>query len=446
MLSNVMPSRLLLAQPNRNNKYVTTLPFNPSTQPFIACLNRRMVSAERHRIHRWAYPEVGLSTRHKCPRGSIVHAYSVFADIDDSTTEDVIGQLPVIQVAAGDVVIREGEENHKVYLIESGQLGVWKGEPGKLGALRVATLRADDCFGEMSALAGGQVSATLTAETPAVLRTLALSNIADDKLRREIVLNVSKILIQRLGGANDLSLKEHNEKIQTLQLQVATSSLLTKSLMLLSAYIFIFAISIPLNKHLPSPSIVSSFLILMFFFVILHFLLSSGIPLAVYGMTLENWRWWLYQAVVYSIPFAAVFVIIKLTFSAIYPATFHLFEPDRMEKLVGTDSVSIYAAVGISYALLTFAQEFIRCTVQRSLHLFSVASEDRKDKGLQAMLVANVVFASLHVHLGPLFALGAFIGGLFWGWMYLRTNSYLATAFSHAMVGSTIVFVFGVPF
>lgn len=374
----------------------------------------------------------------------LVNSY-IFADFDPGKVDEILDRLPVIKVERGQTIIREGDSNKTVYLIESGELAVTKDSAGA-EPVRVATLGAGDCFGDMTALAGGGVSASLTAETPAVLRPIVLAEIADEKIREKFILNISRILIKRLSTTNDLIIAKHEEKMRAMHRQISSSSFSTKSMIMLSFYIFILSLINKFSEYVPSASIVSSALILIFFGVNLHFVLKSGIPLAQYGMTANRLGSQALQGIVYSLPMLAVFIALKVWMTTIDPDRYHLFEPDRLER-VGTTSMTVYVAVALSYALLSFAQEFIRCAVQRSLHLFAEASDDGSSKtGWQAMLVANIVFASLHMHLGPSFAAGAFIIGLFWGWMYLRTNSYLATAFSHALVGCIVIFVFGVPF
>lgn len=369
----------------------------------------------------------------------------IFADIDAAAVEKILDRLPVIRVDSGETVIREGDSNKTVYLIDSGQLAVLKGIAGS-EPVRVATLTSGDCFGDMTAIAGGVVSASLCADTPAVLRQISLTDITDEKIREKFILNISRVLVQRLSSTNNLIIAKHEEKMRAMKRQISSSSFTTKSMIMLSLYIFLLTVINNFSEYIPPISVVSSFLILAFFAVNLHFVLKSGIPLDQYGMTLKKWRSQALEGIVYSLPMLAVFIALKIALTMSNPERYHLFEPDRLQK-VGTTSMTIFVAVALSYTLLTFAQEFIRCAVQGSLHLFAEASEEKhKATGWEPMLVADIVFAALHMHLGPAFAAGAFIVGLFWGWMYLRTNSYLATAFSHALVGTVTVFVFGVPF
>jgi membrane protease YdiL (CAAX protease family) len=48
------------------------------------------------------------------------------------------------------------------------------------------------------------------------------------------------------------------------------------------------------------------------------------------------------------------------------------------------------------------------------------------------------------VHISLTFALAAFMPGLFWGYVFARTNSLLAASVSHVLIGGAGIFVFGI--
>jgi membrane protease YdiL (CAAX protease family) len=54
---------------------------------------------------------------------------------------------------------------------------------------------------------------------------------------------------------------------------------------------------------------------------------------------------------------------------------------------------------------------------------------------LWSILVSNLVFAAAHSNISFAFAVAAFIPGLFWGWIFARTNSLIAASLSHFMIG-----------
>ena len=101
-----------------------------------------------------------------------------------------------------------------------------------------------------------------------------------------------------------------------------------------------------------------------------------------------------------------------------------------------------WIAVGL-YLVLTPLQEFVaRCCLQAPLHAFLNGTPFRRH--LWSILVSNLVFAAAHSHISFAFAIAAFIPGLFWGWIFARTNSLVAASASHFMIGGAGIFLFGI--
>lgn len=96
------------------------------------------------------------------------------------------------------------------------------------------------------------------------------------------------------------------------------------------------------------------------------------------------------------------------------------------------------------YAVMSFAQEYVRAVVKGALALFYRTV--REDESWKYLLIANLIFAILYVHLSAMFALLSFTAGLLWGWIFQRERSYLAAATSHALTGVWVVFIVGVPY
>lgn len=93
-----------------------------------------------------------------------------FAGLPSAVFWDLIAAFQVRQLAARQVLFRQGDPGDALYVIQAGAVAVTVSAHGR--TLRRGVLRAGDAFGEISALDGGPRTATATAETDAILLRL----------------------------------------------------------------------------------------------------------------------------------------------------------------------------------------------------------------------------------------------------------------------------------
>jgi CRP-like cAMP-binding protein len=86
---------------------------------------------------------------------------------------DLIRRFDGHEIAAGTVVIREGDAGQGLFVVLSGEVEVSKRQAGGAGDLSLARLRAGDVFGEMSLLSNQPTSATVTAARASTILFLA---------------------------------------------------------------------------------------------------------------------------------------------------------------------------------------------------------------------------------------------------------------------------------
>ncbi len=96
----------------------------------------------------------------------------LFAGVSSAALEVAAARLVAVPVAAGEVVIREGDAADRFYIIETGTFVVDQLDPGTGLQRRLRTMKADEVFGELGLMHGAPRSATVTAEGPG--RLLAL--------------------------------------------------------------------------------------------------------------------------------------------------------------------------------------------------------------------------------------------------------------------------------
>jgi CRP-like cAMP-binding protein len=91
----------------------------------------------------------------------------MFRPLQLTTIEELAGQLERVEVATGDVVIRQGEPGDRFYIVEFGRLAV------TIDGRIVREVGPGDSFGEIALIRDVPRTATVTALVPASLGALA---------------------------------------------------------------------------------------------------------------------------------------------------------------------------------------------------------------------------------------------------------------------------------
>jgi small-conductance mechanosensitive channel/CRP-like cAMP-binding protein len=94
---------------------------------------------------------------------AILRSEALFECLSDEQIDSLVQQSRVSNFGRGERVIREGAEGDSMFVLLSGAAEVSISKNGT--SIPVATLRAPDCFGEMSLLTGERRTATVRAET-----------------------------------------------------------------------------------------------------------------------------------------------------------------------------------------------------------------------------------------------------------------------------------------
>jgi CRP-like cAMP-binding protein len=95
----------------------------------------------------------------------------LFKGIEPALIDELALQFRVADVAAGEVVIRQGEMGDHLYVVDSGDLEVSATLNNR--ASKLGDLHRGDFFGEIALLKGTPRGATITAVTTATLWTLS---------------------------------------------------------------------------------------------------------------------------------------------------------------------------------------------------------------------------------------------------------------------------------
>lgn len=128
---------------------------------------------------------------------------TLFRDMTDAELELLLSLATLVEYDTGEYIIREGEQDHNLFVLLSGQACIYKRSVAVQKAIK--DLAPGECFGEMSLIECRSRSASVRAMAPC--KTLRMDG---DKITvlPEIAIklyrNIAIMLSQRLRHANDL--------------------------------------------------------------------------------------------------------------------------------------------------------------------------------------------------------------------------------------------------
>ena len=142
-------------------------------------------------------------------------AMPLFAGLPEEVLQAVTGRLLLRHVPAGELVFAEGSPGDALYVIDSGQVEI--SSDRQAGSVVLASLGADEVFGEMALLTGKPRSSTARAATHTNLWVLYRSDF-DSLVNRypSVSLALSKVLSQRLTEMDRRFTESHLRGIKLL--------------------------------------------------------------------------------------------------------------------------------------------------------------------------------------------------------------------------------------
>jgi CRP-like cAMP-binding protein len=371
--------------------------------------------------------------------------YEAFRGLPVSVTEHIFSTLPTRHLAAGETLLSESQTNDALFFIEDGEVGVWKGDPGAVAGVHLATFTSGECCGEMSALNGQSATASVVAVRPTTVRTLRLADLpTEDGVRAAVTLNLARTLVSRLAQSTETLKTKHEAELRAMRVLASASGFITRILIALSCYMLALPVIAYVTPLLPTNSLISFLIIIVFFWIVLDYTTSQGATVRDFiHLNLDRWPRQLGRGFLWALPPMGLFLAVKIVIIALHPGQYALWDPRSAFSRESPPGFWLWLLFAFLYVALSFAQEFIRCVVQGTLDLLN--QRGTRTRPWLSIFVSGIVFASLHLHLSLLFAVQAALAGLFFGIVFWKERSYLAVAVAHSLVGIWTVFVVGVP-
>jgi CRP-like cAMP-binding protein len=378
-----------------------------------------------------------------------------FAQLPLERREALEQHISIRSFAAGEHVLEEGEANPgRLYAVLEGEAGLCNRaksvSTGTMAEYETGSRGKHEIIGAISFLDGEPFSSGVLAKTPLTLAVLDFSGAdlspASRKLKAAVVAGLRRDLTSELRH----SIMSHVDSVQNeaefARYKSAVSRIVVTTLTLLSFYTLLLGLLPQFTMALTVNFAITPFIIAVFAGVMGPVIAYSGFPPPFFGLQTANWKAALGFSVLASLGFIAAGAVLKLilihttqTFASLSLFGVADVRQDMHQVMM---SPLYWVAVGL-YLILTPLQEFVaRCCLQAPL--FAFLNGTLFWRHVWSILVSNLVFAAAHSHISFTFAVAAFIPGLFWGWIFARTNSLIAASASHFMIGGAGIFLFGI--
>ena len=106
------------------------------------------------------------------PLADTIRGISIFSGLSREDVAKVLGKMEELNLAAGETIVRQGDQGDAFYLIQSGAVQVVV-DSGAGNSEIVAILGPQDCFGEMALFSGEPRSATIVTVKDSILWRLS---------------------------------------------------------------------------------------------------------------------------------------------------------------------------------------------------------------------------------------------------------------------------------
>ena len=329
---------------------------------------------------------------------------------------------------AGQLVLGEGQASDRLFLIAEGRVDVEKLDEQSGRAFRIGELGPGELFGDMSFLDGQPASATIRAAEPTRLLSIRREALeGGDDARR----NAFEAVLRAVAALNVARLRTQNEAhVASLRAELESSRIKNEAAQFLILIVIVFGIqnftgvlirASSVDTHSP---LYEYGMLLVFLMPSLYFARRFGYSWEQMGVTARNSRRALLESawIAPLLVAAVASAVALLRRNGTLPAEAPLFS-GRLFHERPWEPVAYLAHAGL--------QELgSRGIFQGSLQRFLGPGQGRR-----AVLVVSLMFAILHLHLGLTMVVLAFVGSLFFGYLYLRHGTLLGVTLLHYLLG-----------
>lgn len=364
---------------------------------------------------------------------------SLFSDLSQDELQELINSAELIQLEENSPFIKEGSQESSFYYLDKGRVAIVKNSGEKTHI--IAELAEGESIGEMALIDKAPRSASVITLTACILYKFDFNKLRENlhlaPLLNKMANALNRKIANRLRYTNEVTVK-------ALQSRYVMSIFFIRVLILLSLYALFLNLIEKSKLYFSSTTLLSLALIVIFTLVTFSVVKKSGKPYSFYGITREHAAKNFFEGILFTIPVLIAIVLLKWLVITYIPSLNHfpLFDHTASFRNGTVFNWHTYFLFMFLYIIFCPVQEFIvRGCIQSSLQ--NLMDGTQNSVKWKAIIISNLLFASVHSHTSLGFALSTFIPGIFWGWLYARQNSLIGVSVSHCLVGVWAAFIVG---
>ncbi len=374
---------------------------------------------------------------------------AVFQGLADDQLDTLAPLLHEVPLSRGEYLFKEGDLGESFYLIADGEIDILKIDPETEIEVHLATLRAGEIFGEMASLGDHHRTTSAQAIGPVRLLEVSLDKLSHIPHASEIDCHIRSklpnLLTLRVKGDNLAVIDAMKKKLEHEKARSTLGNFLVQMIVLIFIYFYAMRTLSILDVQVISSTIISVPILILFAAVMLRLIQKTDFPWSAYGFTWTNWKKSLVESLLFTIPILFLTGLFKWAVIHLDPASSHLTLFNLSAALnpgaAGPPNYPLFVLLIGAYFIFVPVQEIIyRGAMQSTLEQFLLG----KNRTLRAILISNLPFSMIHLHLSFSLTIATYFFGAFWGWLYARHKTLLGCTISHLIIGLWGFFIIGV--
>ncbi len=363
-----------------------------------------------------------------------------FKNLNQDELRQVVSHSKKVDLDNGQILFQEGEEGESFFIIVEGEIEILKGK------ILLATLKRGDILGEMAVIGEHRRGATARAKGPVQLFEISLETLSYTPGGKEIAEKVRaqfpKILTERIKGGNITAAEAIQKQLEHEQARSHLGNALVYLLLLIFIYIYAIKAIDLLQIQVISTTIISIPILIIFAAFMLLLIRKTGYPWSEYGFTFKHWKKDLLASFLLTIPLLVVIFLFKWAVIQTFPTfrELHVISISFLSQNVSHDA-ALFIVFVAAYLIFVPVQEIIyRGAMQTTLEKLLLS----KQSTWIAILISNLPFSLIHLHLSFILTIFVYFFGVFWGWMFAWQRSLIGCIFSHIITGFWTFFIIGI--